>query len=130
MGVLVVREEPARHLRLEGDEVVFDCIELYAHFRRSIEEHARPYIFDHADDAQRRLDALLQHRPGKGPQPHREIGRRAISPRARTDHDGHDTLVDRGRPFTGDAAPRPRANGRRPELTAPGAAQWDAAVPA
>jgi hypothetical protein len=65
LGVLVVRGDAGRHLTLEGDEVVFDCLELYGHFRRSIEEHARPYILDHLDEAQRRLDSLLQNDEAK-----------------------------------------------------------------
>ena len=60
-GVLVVRGQPGLHLSLWGGEVVFDCVELYEHFRESYTQHARPYLLKHAVDAQRRLDALLQH---------------------------------------------------------------------
>ena len=59
--MLVVRGAPDQHLSLFRGEVVFDCVELYAHFRQSYEDHARPYILDHIGDAQRRLDVLLRH---------------------------------------------------------------------
>ena len=60
LGVLVVRGNPRRHLSLsEGEEVIFDCLELYAQFRQSYEAHARPHILHHIQDAQRRLDALV-----------------------------------------------------------------------
>jgi len=61
LGVVVTRGAGDRHLSLEGDEVVFDCLELHAHFRRSYEEYARSYILDHVGDAQRRVDALLRY---------------------------------------------------------------------
>jgi hypothetical protein len=60
--VLVVRGNPRPHLTLsEGEEVVFDCIELYAQFRQSYDAHARPYIHANLQDAQRRVDALVRH---------------------------------------------------------------------
>jgi hypothetical protein len=61
LGVVVTRGAGDRHLSLDGDEVVFDCLELHAHFRRSYEEYARSYILDHVGDAQRRVDELLRY---------------------------------------------------------------------
>lgn len=62
LGVLVLRGNPRRHLTLsEGEEVIFDCLELYAHFRQSYEAHARPYILDTPQDAQRRIDQLVRY---------------------------------------------------------------------
>lgn len=62
-GVLVVRDQPARHLSLaeESGEVVFDCIELHRDFRKSYEAHARQHVLGNPKDAQRRLDSLVQH---------------------------------------------------------------------
>jgi hypothetical protein len=65
-GVAVVRGAPERHLGLEGDELIFDCLELYDHFRRSYEQHARPAIRNDLTAAQRRFDQLTQHDLGKG----------------------------------------------------------------
>lgn len=62
LGVLVLRGEPRRHLTLsESEEVIFDCLELDKHFRQSYEAYARPYILDHLEDAQRRIDELVQY---------------------------------------------------------------------
>jgi len=60
-GVMVVRGDPGRHLSLYGGEVIFDCLELYAHFRQSYDLHARSWILEHVPDAQRRIDALVRH---------------------------------------------------------------------
>jgi hypothetical protein len=61
LGVQVVRGDPARHLtRSASGELIFDCVELAAHFRESY-EHARAYILDNVDAAQRRLDELFRH---------------------------------------------------------------------
>jgi hypothetical protein len=61
LGVMVARGDSPRHLTLWNGEVIFDCLELYADFRQSYEEHSRPYILDHLADAQCRLDALIQY---------------------------------------------------------------------
>ncbi len=62
LGVLVVRGKPRRHLTLsEGEEVIFDCLELYAQFRESYEAHARPYILKNVQDARRRVDGLVRY---------------------------------------------------------------------
>ncbi len=62
LGVFVLRGNPRRHLTLsESEEVIFDCLELDKHFRESYQEYARPYILDHLEDAQRRIDELVQY---------------------------------------------------------------------
>ncbi len=59
-GVGVVRGEPVRHLVLERtDLLVIDCLELHRDFRASYECFARPAIQGSAEDAQKRLDALV-----------------------------------------------------------------------
>ncbi|HEY3945730.1 MAG TPA: hypothetical protein VGL78_10920 [Solirubrobacteraceae bacterium] len=60
LGVLVQRGGD-RHFMRFGGELVFDCLQLDADFRRSYTDYARPYILDHKDAAQSRLDALLEH---------------------------------------------------------------------
>ena len=60
LGVLVVRGQPARHLSLYRGEVIFDCLELYAHFRESYIAHARRDILEDRVNVQRRVDALVQ----------------------------------------------------------------------
>ncbi len=62
LGILVVRANRRRHLTLsENEEVILDCLELYAQFRKSYEAHARPYIRENVDDAQRRVDELVRY---------------------------------------------------------------------
>lgn len=62
LGVLVVRGNPRRHLTLSmSEELIFDCLELHKDFRESYETRARPCIVENIQDAQRRVDALVQH---------------------------------------------------------------------
>jgi hypothetical protein len=60
-GVGVVRGASYRHLGLEGDEVIFDCLKLSEDFRRSYQDHARADILADLKAAQSRFDALTQH---------------------------------------------------------------------
>lgn len=62
LGVLMVCGRRRRHLTLSmSDELIFDCLELHKQFRESYEAHARPYIVENVQDAQRRVDALVRH---------------------------------------------------------------------
>jgi hypothetical protein len=59
-GVAIVRGEPDRHLKREPDGIVFDCLVLAAHFKRSYLEHARADIMERGAEAQQRLDDLMR----------------------------------------------------------------------
>jgi hypothetical protein len=62
LGLLVVRGNSPRHLTLsENEEVILDCLELHTQFRESYEAHARPYILENINDAQRRVDQLVRY---------------------------------------------------------------------
>lgn len=65
-GVAVARGAAERHLGLEGNELILDCVMLYDDFRRSYEDHAKPAIIKDLGAAQRQFDWLTRNDLRKG----------------------------------------------------------------